>query len=248
MESSPYEPSRFTPKPMPSSRLIKKQQNTLMLQSAFFIGLAVVLSGLGIFVVVPNVVKLVGGKVDPSSLRQDNSIPPQVPVLIAPLEATSSAKFVLNGYTEKDTEVVLVNNGSEVSRTKTDGDGNFRFEFDLQNGSNAIATYAVNDKKVESSLSQQYSISLDSEAPKLEISEPTDKATIQGKKNQNVTIKGQSEPTARITLNDRLLLIKADGSFSTQFRLNTGENALSIKAQDQAGNVKEVVLTITFNE
>jgi hypothetical protein len=88
----------------------------------------------------------------------------------------------------------------------------------------------------------------DNEQPQIEINEPTDNQTIQGKKNQNVPVKGKTKPNSKMYLNDRLVFVRDDGTFETTHRLENGGNSLSFKVIDMAGNQTEKVITVNFQE
>jgi hypothetical protein len=128
-----------------------------------------------------------------------------------------------------------------------DDSGNFSTEVTLEKGENRFSAYAKNGE-LESEVSQQFLTIFDNEQPQIEINEPTDNQTIQGKKNQNVPVKGKTKPNSKMYLNDRLVFVRDDGTFETTHRLENGGNSLSFKVIDMAGNQTEKVITVNFQE
>jgi hypothetical protein len=234
--------------PKMTSRRAKVEQSKLLKQSVLFGVLAVVLLIVGGFVIIPAFIRFVGGFSKPVQTTSDDGVPIQIPIVQTPLAATSSATLALTGFHQKGYEIVVVNNGRETARVKTQDDGSFATDVTLESGENRLTAYAVNEQKKESGVSAEYLVLFDNEPPKLEITEPTDGQSIEGKKNQNLTIKGTTDPKVKMQLNDRLFFIRTDGTFETTFRLNNGENTLTIKATDEAGNTTEKVVKVNFRE
>jgi hypothetical protein len=229
-----------------TSRRVKQEQTTILRQSLLFGGGALFLLILAVVFVIPGVIRLVGalsGSVD----NEEDLLPPQVPLLSAPIQATSSASLQLAGFTSPKAKVFVLKNGSEDQQVDADDSGNFTVTLLLSDGENIISAYAKNDD-LESEVSQEYTTLYDNEQPKLEITEPVDGQTVQGKKNQTVTVKGTTESKSRVYLNDRLVFAGEDGSFSTSHRLNPGENTLTFRVVDQAGNVTDQEMKVNFQE
>lgn len=230
-----------------SSRRAKVEEKKMVQQTVVFAVSAVVLGIIFFFVVIPGVVRFIGGLYGGPTIQEDDVIP-QVPLISAPLSATSSAELVLNGFSQKDMTIVIVNNGSEATRIHTEEDGSFKAEVTLQEGENKLAAYAIGAKDKESAISQEYAILFDNKKPKLEISEPKEGTSVQGNTNRNITIKGTTDPDTKVYINDRLIFVNDDGTFSTTHRLDVGDNGIAFKAIDQAGNQTETKVTVKFSE
>jgi hypothetical protein len=224
------------------------EQKKLLRQTVLFLGIAVVLGILVVVVIVPGVIRILGGAGGGVATQTEDLPPLQAPVISAPIPATFSASIKLSGYAEKGATVVLLQNTQEANRTTAQDNGAFQFDVQLQKGDNALSAYAQSSADRQSPVSQEFKVIMDDEQPALEIETPTDKQVIEGKKNQSLTIKGKTDPNTKVTVNDRLAFTQADGTFSTTFFLNSGDNNLSIKAIDQAGNVTEKPLLVTFHE
>lgn len=234
--------------PPVGSRRAKVEQKKLLNQTLVLTGLSLVILLLFLFVVIPNVIRFFGSGKGTSSLNSDSDVPPQVPLISAPAPATSSAEIVLKGFNEAGNTVVVLNNTAEVKRDAVKDDGTFTISVPLQEGDNHLTAFAINAKGKESTTTSEYLVKLDVTPPKLDIKEPQDKQAIQGKKNQTLTVKGVSEAGTRIYLNDRLVFSKEDGTFSSTYRLQTGDNTLHFKAIDEAGNTTEKEISVTFAE
>jgi phage-related protein len=126
-------------------------------------------------------------------------------------------------------------------------DGSFGLTMQLEPGENVLSGYSIDKTGNESAESKRYTVKFDDEPPELEITEPVDGANITLRKNQLTTIKGTTEENAKIELNGRLVYASADGSFSTTYQLNEGDNQLLFKAIDEAGNTTEKTIKVTFS-
>lgn len=241
-ESSHYQrATRYT-----TSRRVKQEEKTALRQTIMF-GLAgVVLMLLSIFIVIPGIIRFIGGLSSSPAVTED-ALPPQVPQFSAPVEATSSAELALTGFTSGKAKVYILNNGSEALTVDADEAGNFSTTITLEQGENRISAYAKSGD-LESDVSRQFTTVFDNQKPEIEITEPTDNQSIQGKANQSTNIKGKTKPGAKVYLNDRLIFIQEDGTFETTHRLENGQNSLSFKVIDRAGNEAEKVVTVSFQE
>ncbi len=236
------------PTPMVSSRLAKREQKKLLTQTLLFGVGAVVLLGAFFFLILPGVAKLwnmIAGTGD-LTFDQSDTIPPQVPILSAPAEATNSASIQLSGFGEAKSILKVVVNGEQITQETIKDDGSFSFELGLKPGENIVNTYAVDEAKNESAVSRTYTVVFDNEAPKIEVAEPQAGQTIELRKNQSVTIKGITEPRARVYVNGRMAFANSEGAFSTTYLLQEGENKLQLKAEDLAGNITEQELIVNF--
>lgn len=218
-----------------------------MVRQTVMIGLAGVVLLIVSFAVIIGFIRFIGGGASDTTATQQDGVPPQVPHFSAPVEATSSATMTLTGFTTPKAKVYLLKNGSADKTVDADDSGNFAVDVTLEQGENHFSAYAKSGE-LESAVSQQFITIFDNQKPDIEITEPTDNQTIQGKKNQNVTVKGKTKPGAKVYLNDRLIFIHDDGLFDTSHRLENGGNSLSFKVIDMAGNQTEKVITVNFQE
>lgn len=233
---------------MVSSRLVRKEEKKVVKQTIMIIGLAVVILVVFIFLIVPGVIRLTvaifGGNT--AGIGQSDTIPPQIPIMSAPVEATASTQINIKGYGEGGSTIVVLVNGSQQKEVQAATDGAFEADIDLTQGENTVATFAKDAAGNESDVSESYVVALDATAPKIELEEPQDGQQYELRKNQMMTIKGTSEPGAKIYVNGRLTVAREDGSFSTTYQLQEGENKLKFEAVDKAGNTTEQEVTVSF--
>ena len=230
-----------------NSRKARFEQTQLVRQTVVLGVLTVAVIATFILVVMPAVLRFIGSR-GSTVISDDSGQVPQIPLVSAPVNATSSATLVLNGFSQKGNIIVLLNNNHEIKRVNVSDDGAFSSEISLNEGENKLAAYAIAENNKQSEVTQEYTVQYVKEPPKLDISEPTDNQSISGRKNQNLTVKGTTKKNAKVYINDRLIFTNADGTFSTLYHLNNGANELTIKAVDEAGNTTEKKLTVNFAE
>jgi hypothetical protein len=230
-----------------TSRLAKNQQKKVAKQTAILIGAAFLILIAFIFAVIPGLVRLTSVFVDtglPSA--SDDVVPPRPPTISSPVSATHSSTIAVTGFSEAKSEVILVLNGEELDTAIADDEGSFELQVSLQDEENELRFYAVDEAGNESDTSRSYSIIYDAVVPTIELESPQDGQQFELRKNQAITIKGKTEPNAKVYLNGRLIFAKSDGEFSTTHQLQEGENKLSFRAVDQAGNEREQEITVSF--
>lgn len=230
-----------------SSRIAKKQQKKLAQQTALIIFLILILILGFLFLILPNIVRVAFNVLDGDVITNStDDIPPQTPILNAPVEATYSATIKLSGFGEAKSEVVLVLNGNEAEKQIIDDDGTFELETQLTEGENTIATYAIDKAKNESLSSKKYYITLDTQVPSIEIETPENNSRITLRKNQITTVKGTAEPNSKVYIENRLSFADSEGNFSGTYSLTEGDNKITVKAVDKAGNTSELELLVNF--
>lgn len=230
----------------PVSRLSKRQQQRMNRQTLVVLATSAILLLLFIFIILPGLLGYIFKNDSTTSVSSGDTIPPQVPILAAPPLATNSAQLTVSGFSEAGSEVVLVVNGEVASEQQVAEDGSFALQSVLRDGENTVAAFARDDSKNESRPSKSYLVILDTAAPGLELESPQPGQQFELRQNQNINIKGKTEPNARVQLNERLVLANSEGEFSTTIQLNEGENKLLFKIIDEAGNSYEEERVVSF--
>lgn len=232
-----------------SSRLTKTEKSKIEKQTFLYLFFGIVILLLFIFVLMPGLIKVFYGLIDKESTSsvEKDTVPPQVPILsMTPAEATYSATLNLKGYAEAKSKVVFLLNSEKTAEIDAADDGQFEYDLQLNDGENELAIYGVDEAGNESLKTRSYMITLDKEAPTLTIESPEDGATIELKKNRTLTIKGTTEPEAKVTINDRLVMADKEGNFSTNYYLAEGKNELKFEVVDKAGNKTERTISVEF--
>lgn len=227
-----------------SSRLIKKERQRLTKQIIWFSALSVLLMLFFLFVVLPVFVRVVNGIINTNPINNDNeAVFIQAPSLDAPPAFVAKSNLQVTGYAEKQAEVIFIVNGSEDVTVSAGDDGRFEAALDLSEGENVISAYARIDQDKESPVSRQHLVVLDTEPPVIELISPEDGKTF-NIKDQTLTVEGSTDPEAKVYLNGRLIFPSSEGVFSSKYQLQSGDQIITVKAVDQAGNEAEVVRQI----
>jgi bacillopeptidase F len=229
-----------------SSRLVRTERQRLLRQTFSVTIIAILILLFFVFVALPGFIRIVNRFLDQPVWQQVNELPPQPPLLSAPPNATNSAQLKLVGFGEPEATLIVVLNAQRVAEEEIPEEGEFEINIELDEGENMLSAYLISKSGVESNLSREYLVLLDTEPPMLEIESPEPEQRFEGRNRQDITIKGLTDEQTRVYINDRLVMPGETGEFSTAYRLNEGENTLQIKAEDRAGNVTEVELVVYY--
>lgn len=233
------------------SRLASQQNKKMKKQTTLIIFLTIGLVILLIFVGIPLIIRFaifIGNlRSTTTPIEPTDTIPPQTPQLAASFEATNSADLSFTGFTESGATVSLYHNNQEKAKTLVDASGQFSFQdVTLEEGANNFYVIARDPAGNESQRSLNREVIYDTEPPLLTIDQPEDGALIVGATRQTIDVIGNTDVGSRLSLNGRVVLVKSDGSFNTQFALDEGDNSLEFIAQDQAGNQTTQELTVEY--
>ena len=231
-----------------TSRLDKRKKKELTKQSLVLVVLSLVAILVFVFVVLPNAVQMLFNLLDQgTNLAPIDNIPPQPPTISAPPEATPSAKLSLAGFGEAESKVYLIVNNQEQDLTQVNKDGQFSVVVELTEGENTIKLYSV-DAAGNESINKSYQIVKDTQKPSIKIGYPEAGASFELKEEQTVNIQGETEPRAKVYINENLTYGNTQGLFSYRYRLEEGENKIKIKAIDLAGNEAEHELIVKYRD
>lgn len=184
---------------------------------------------------------------DKNKTIQITDTTPPGPPSINPLpEFTNKTNVPISGTAEAGAEVVISLNNKESS-VLADKSGNFSSSLALNKGENTVVAFAKDQAGNKSHNTQTFKITFDNEAPKIEISAPADGSKFFGSKQKTLTITGKTKLDSQLTINDRLVSVNDDGSFSFQTTLSEGENVFNINATDRAGNSSQKTLTVSYS-
>jgi hypothetical protein len=231
------------------SRLTKTEEKKNIRRAYFFGFLTIALIVVFIFLGLPAFAKFAGFLTD---LRKSSEAPevgdttPPAPPRLEPLpEATNNLQVEIKGSTEPGATVVLTLNNKQ-QELLANKEGTFSYTFSLADGENTLSAIAFDSAGNESQKTKKYKITYDNDPPELAIVKPEDGSKFYGAKQRQIVIEGMTEEGASVNINERLVVVEADGSFSFATSLSEGENQFSIKASDKAGNTTEKSLTLHF--
>jgi len=229
-----------------SSRRAKTESKKMFRQTLLMLFFSIVLIIVFIFIILPLFLKLISKQSSSDNTNQETLVI-QTPIISTPVNATNSAQLTISGFGQKDTTIYLLLNGSEnQKKTVEDEAGKFEIPVELTAGENRIKLYAENQDKKQSNLSSEYLVIYDNDPPKIELESPTEGQKIELRKNQLLTVKGTSEPDAKIDLNGRIIRVGKEGLFSATYQLSEGENKLIFIATDLAGNATTLERIVSF--
>jgi hypothetical protein len=158
---------------------------------------------------------------------------------------TNTTTIDVSGSSEPDSTVVIFIDDSK-HETVADNQGMFSTKIDLNKSENNIFGKAVDLAGNESGKSQSYIVTYDDEKPEVEISKPKEGESFYGNSQRQLTLEGKTEANTKVTINDRVVIVDGSGNFRFPTSLGDGENSFNVKVTDQAGNLTELTVKVTF--
>lgn len=160
---------------------------------------------------------------------------------------TNQKKLSITGNAYQGVQVELFFNNESISIDDLDENKKFEFtDLNLQSGENTISVRAIKENGEKSELSKESRITLDLVPPSLEITNPINETTF-GSGKQKVSVEGTTEEEVKLYVDDHIVIVKPDLTFSYQITLKEGENTITIKATDKAGNETKEERIVTFD-
>ncbi len=157
-------------------------------------------------------------------------------------DATNSARIKVSGRGTADTTLHIYVNDEEVETLDLDEDS-FDASLQLETGENKIYLETEDTKNKKSKDSEVYTIVVITEGPTLSIDSPIDGDTVD---TDSINVLGETTPGVSLRINNSPVVVAGDGSFRKNLRLKEGENKISVRAIDLAGNEEEVEITIRY--
>lgn len=177
----------------------------------------------------------------------ENDMTPPGPPQFTPQPPASSkeTEISLTIRSEAGSLIKLFQNDNLVKEITVDDSSKFTYLFDLLPGSNTIWATATDTAGNESIKSSVWEIVYDQTAPVLEISEPIEGQAFSGSE-KSITVSGQTEKDVKVTVNERIVIVGAEGKFSQKIDLKEGENIISILAVDKGENETKKEIRVTY--
>jgi len=231
------------------SRLARKEEKRDIKRAVVFGFLTLGLIVVFLFFGLPTIGKFVGFLTDlkksGTPIQIEDITPPAPPIFDRPQEYTNEQKLKISGKTEPGATVILFLNNDE-EEIIANKDGEFSYTFKLRKGDNSISAKAKDESGNESQESKVYEVIFDDEAPDLEITSPEEGKEFYGSKERQIAIEGTTDVGVSLTINDRIVVVEDDGSFTFLTTLGEGENNFNIKSTDKAGNQTEMDFKVSF--
>ncbi len=226
-----------------SSRLVKREEKKLAKQTVLAVIGAVALLLIFIFVILPGFINLINTYLGTSPFPEEETVLLQAPLLDAPPAATRDREIVLTGYAPAGSDIVLVLNGVQSTTVQPNAERSFELKFNLNGGTNTVAVFAKEGTS-ESPTSKEFAVVYDAAPPVLVVDSPKDGDSFD-RRTETITIEGQTDEGTKVTVNDRLANVRADGTWRITVSLQENENTFKIIATDEAGNSAESSLSVT---
>ena len=144
-------------------------------------------------------------------------------------------------------EIELIINGERRDTFELSDSQDFAFEdVTLQGGDNYIKVRTIIDGK-RSAFSEEKKVSFLKEAPKLEISHPSDKQSF-SKADREISVRGTTDPENTVEINGFIAIVDSSGNFSYTLSLTNGDNKVTVKAVNPAGQDTTKEITVSYSE
>jgi bacillopeptidase F (M6 metalloprotease family) len=155
---------------------------------------------------------------------------------------TNQEIITVTGTSNAEGASINLYNGEEIVSNGTVENGVFSIETTLHEGHNGLSVEAeVNGKFTDRS--EEISVTLDRELPTLEVSSPADSETVN---SEVLYVTGTTSDTHfdSLWVNGNEANVSSNGTFSYRMLVNEGENVITVKSLDLAGNETIVTRTI----
>lgn len=175
-------------------------------------------------------------------------IKPNPPIFANMPKSSKNDEISVNGYAQPGVTVIIYLNGPESGKVIAGADGTFSFSnLKLIDGNNTLFARVLSQNNVESEPSTTFTIAVDKEKPKLEITSPKDGDTIKNL-DKRIEITGKVNEKCSIKVNNRIAVLKPDHTFEFLLGVEEGNIAIKIEATDEAGNVTDKTIRVKYEK
>lgn len=155
----------------------------------------------------------------------------------APDFYTRSDQVTVQGKTDPGAAVTVA--GQTVA---VDAQGSFSSAVSLQEGANLITIEASDS--LGRTRREERTVTRDLTPPAIEITSHTSGQVVN---TSNLNLTGQAEAGSQVWVNDQPAAVESTGDFGVTVTLAEGENTLTIRALDRAGNETTTTFTVTLD-
>jgi parallel beta-helix repeat protein len=124
-------------------------------------------------------------------------------------------------------------------RATQDSDGNFEVTLTLREGKQDIV--AVAEDAAGNIISDRRTVTVDTIPPGLELDYPNDGLNLS---THDVVFRGMTDPGVLLLIGGRPFLTELNGSFAALLTLPEGNNSITVKAVDAAGNFRSITILV----
>jgi hypothetical protein len=229
------------------SRLTRKEEAKNLRRVYLYGILSLALIVVIVFLGLPALIRMAAflGELRSSSLviEKEDTVPPPPPQSYSLPRATNKSQIKIEGTSEIGSKVTIYVNGQTSKDVVTDASGIFTAQLNLKGERSEITLQAEDQAGNKSQESEKIVIIFDDQPPEMEISSPPENSTTEEKQ---IEIKGKINEEATVLINDRLVILDQENNFNYLYSLSEGENTIKIKAQDEAENLTEKEIKITY--
>ncbi|WKZ25898.1 MAG: Ig-like domain-containing protein [bacterium] len=231
------------------SRLANVEEKKNIKKAYLYVVLSIIALVLLVFLGIPTLVRFAGfvGEITKSGKPVEivDTTPPAPPQFDEIPEFTNSSSLKITGKSESGATILIRANNSTVE-VVANSDGEFNYTFQLKKGENTLDAKARDLANNESTQTNTYRIIFDSEVPEIVIESPADGASFYGSGQRQLSVKGTVSEKVNLTINERLVTVRDDGTFNFATTLTEGENKFEVKAVDMSGNESSTSFTVNF--
>ena len=178
-----------------------------------------------------------------TALALDEMVRPQPPIIEIPGDriVTKEAVVLIRGLAQPSSMVAMHSSDGHLGQTLANAQGHFEYEIQsLLENDYEIWAVATGPRGTTSSESNHIYLEFDRTPPKLEIISPYWPDV----SSSPILLEGMTEPGAQVFVNEIEVNVDAQGRFSIQIPLQTGNNKLDLRVSDAAGNEFEAGMVI----
>ncbi len=232
------------------SRLASVEEKRNIRRAVTYVLLSIIAIVFLIFLGLPTLVKFAGfiGNIGDSNkpIEITDTTPPAPPQFENIPEFSKDENLEITGISENGA-VISIRSNNSVSEVVANNEGQFTFVFNLDKGENSIDAIAKDTAGNSSTQTKTYKIIYDNTEPELVVESPKDGSSYYGPGQRQLTVKGTVDESADLTINDRFVSLKDDGTFTFTTTLTEGENKFDVKAVDPAGNETSTSFIVNFS-
>lgn len=180
-------------------------------------------------------------------IRATVRYPLGAPEITSPVDGsfTNTNEVTIVGTTPANDAEVKIYKGTELLATSQVVDHNFNIPVELSEGLNELtARVFVNGKGTD--LSTPIKITVDTVNPTLTITSPTDN---ESKNAELIHVTGTVEDLHldKVEINSQVATVDENGTFDERVIVSEGENVITVKATDKAGNTTTQAVNVIVN-